>query len=457
MRRTRLCFVLVLVMIANFMFFGQTYPAAAGPISSTWYFAEGYTGPGFDTWLTLQNPNATDASATITYMYRNGGTSVKNKTVPAASRETIYVNDDAGSNKEVSIKVESTQPIIAERPMYFNYQNKWTDGHVGMGATSASGIWYFAEGYTGAGFDTWLTLQNPSGTPTTATVTYLFKGGGTSEKQKTIPAESRETISVNDDVGSDKEVSIKVESPQPIIAERPMYFNYQNQWDGGHNTMGATSPNTSWCFAEGYTGPGFDTWLTLQNPNAADASVLIEYYWYTPSHLYPYITSHTVPAHSRETIYVNGDAAAERDVYLLVTSSQPIIAERSMYFNYQNKWKGGHASIGSSWNRTWYFAEGYTGDGFDTWLTLKSPWLQGDTPVTITYMFKGGGTLTKHVVVPWMSRATVNVNDDAGTNKEVSIKVECDNLTDTIVAERSMYFNYQDKWTGGHNTVGYAP
>ena len=67
----------------------------------------------------------------------------------------------------------------------------------------------------------------------------MFRGGAApTTKNLTIPANSRETVDVNADVGSNKEVSIKIDSTQSIVAERPMYFNYQNKWEGGHNTIG---------------------------------------------------------------------------------------------------------------------------------------------------------------------------------------------------------------------------
>jgi hypothetical protein len=49
--------------------------------------------------------------------------------VSANSRLTVNVNQDAGANQDISAKVSSDQPIITERPMYFNYQGVWTGGH----------------------------------------------------------------------------------------------------------------------------------------------------------------------------------------------------------------------------------------------------------------------------------------------------------------------------------------
>jgi predicted small secreted protein len=172
-------------------------------------------------------------------MFRGGGTQAQSIAIAANSRETINVNTAVGAGKDVSIKVESSQPIVAERPIYFNYKGVWAGGHNTIGATSTSNVWYFAEGYTGDGFEEWLTIQNPSGSTAHTTVTYMFKGGGTQSQSIAIAANSRETISVNTAVGAGKDVSIKVESTQPIVAERPMYFNYKGSWAGGHNTTGS--------------------------------------------------------------------------------------------------------------------------------------------------------------------------------------------------------------------------
>ena len=107
-----------------------------------------------------------------------------------------------------------------------------------VGATSSSPVWYFAEGYTGNGFDQWLTIQNPNPHSTTVTIVYMVRGGGNQTQTINIGANTRETISVNEVIGANKEVSMKVEASRPIIAERPIYFNYQGKWQGGHDVVG---------------------------------------------------------------------------------------------------------------------------------------------------------------------------------------------------------------------------
>ncbi len=70
---------------------------------------------------------------------------------------------------------------------------------------------------------------------------------------RAVPARSRATVDVNMDVGAGEDVSCRVTAGQPIVAERPMYFDYHGKWAGGHVAMGTAGPGTEWHFAEGCT------------------------------------------------------------------------------------------------------------------------------------------------------------------------------------------------------------
>jgi len=99
---------------------------------------------------------------------------------------------------------------------------------------------HFAEGYTGTGFEEWLCLMNPNDSATTAHITFMFEDGSTRNKEVNIGATTRKTIFLNQEVGLDKQVSVKVTCDDPIVAERPMYFDYKGAWTGGHDVMGLT-------------------------------------------------------------------------------------------------------------------------------------------------------------------------------------------------------------------------
>ena len=63
--------------------------AAAG--DAAWFLAEGATGPFFETFVLVGNPNPAAANVTFTFLTDGGQTVVRNKTVPANGRLTINI------------------------------------------------------------------------------------------------------------------------------------------------------------------------------------------------------------------------------------------------------------------------------------------------------------------------------------------------------------------------------
>lgn len=231
--------------------------------SARWYLAEGYTGGQFETYVLLQNPQATPAVVDLTFMKEGGEVVSHACTVPARGRHTVHVDGIAGMEDcSFSTRVVARSGlVIAERAMYFGYDNVGIEDGTGeAGVTSASEDWYFAEGYTGNGFDTYVLVQNPHGEPARIKVTFNTPSGQSVVKKYTLKAHSRHTIHVDEVEGlSDAEVATTVhcENGVGVVAERAMYFMYSNgftQLDGGHAAAGTNSPSNTWYFAEGYTG-----------------------------------------------------------------------------------------------------------------------------------------------------------------------------------------------------------
>jgi len=96
---------------------------------TTFYFAEGYTGEGFEEWLCLLNPQQGEAKVHITYFFEEEAPREQDLKIPAGARRTLFVNREVGEGKNVSVRVSSDLPVVAERPMYFNYRGAWTGGH----------------------------------------------------------------------------------------------------------------------------------------------------------------------------------------------------------------------------------------------------------------------------------------------------------------------------------------
>lgn len=324
--------------------FGVTSPR------TKWYFAEGCTRTGFEEWLCIQNPTDTEAQVYIDYILAGAPTQQRMYLVPARSRASVSVNADVAPDQDVSAYVHSNVPIVCERPMYFNYNavfnaGPWPGGHVVMGASSPGTEWYFAEGCTRAGFEEWICVQNPNPADANLHVTYATSGG-VEERDYVVHANSRHTLSLNAELGSDLDISCHIHSDQPIICERPQYFNYTGRgapgWSGGSAELGVSSAKDKWYFAEGFTGAGFHEWICVQNTGAAEAEVTVTYNIQGEA---PREKVHMVPP-GRYTIFVNEDAGPDLQLSARVSSTQPVICERSMYFSYGGGWNGGHCASG---------------------------------------------------------------------------------------------------------------
>lgn len=111
----------------------------------------------------------------------------------------------------------------------------------------------------------------------------------------------------------------------------------------------------------------------------------------------------------------------------------------------------------------WYFAEGYTGPGFEEWILLYNPPADvgGSGFGTDVYLhFYGpGGKIGAYIAagIEPGQRRSVNVNEvlmeHYAYSGDVSIVAENDSFP--FIAERALYFDYKGQWTGGSQVLGY--
>ena len=445
----------------------DTVGSSNGP-KKAWYFAEGTTRSGFNEYVCLLNPGGNVAITELTYMLGAGASVTRRYDLLPNSRTTININNEVPAGSDVSIKVSSSEPVIAERPMYFTYNRAWTGGHDVLGAEAPSSQWYFAEGTTRNGFDTYLCLQNPNATEASVDLDYyLVSGTVVSKKDIKIAPLSRFTVAAHEDAfgigrhndeSGDFSVRVKTAAATPVVAERAMYFQYKPYLNGGDDVVGATAPLENWYFAEGTTRSGFDTYVCLANPGTKDAKVNLHYMCGDGQQVDK--NDITVGHGSRVTVAAHEDALgigrhndAHGDFSLRVESTNkvPIVAERPMYFFYKPYWSGGHDVVGAAAPaNSWFFAEGCTRQGFDTYLCLANPGAD-KAVVNVTYYRGDNQQETKAgIEIQPRSRFTIPVHETAlGIGRrddmggDVSIKVESTNKV-PVVAERPMYF--ADRW-----------
>jgi len=404
----------------------------------------------FHEYILLMNPGGTVANARIQLMNEKGEKTSVSLTLLPSSRSTVHINQHM-PGCSVSAKVTSDNPIICERAMYFNFQNRWQGGTDAAGAQAPASRWYLAEGYTSENFDEFVLVQNPKESPVTVNMTFMREGDIPVYAAFDVGAESRFTLNLKDVPGlQNASVSTLVEATGDVICERSMYFNY-NGYIGGHNAMGVTEPATQWYLAEGYTAQGYDTFVLIQNPGNEKASVDVNLLR-KDGHVGK--VSFVLPARSRKTIKVDDVAGFEAaEVSTEVRSDVDVIAERAMYFDAGGR-TGGHDSTGvSEAAGKWYLAEGYTGGSFDTYVLIMNP-SNSVAKVKSTFIRADGYTWSRTDSLLPNSRFTVHVDEMPGfDNAEVSTLVEGQSGA-KVIAERAMYFVYNDAYPGGHDSTG---
>jgi hypothetical protein len=84
----------------------------------------------------------------------------------------------------------------------------------------------FAEGYVAANFSEYYTILNKSASAATVTFTFYLSAGAPMTKTITVPANSRWTEQINNDLPAGTYNAVQITSSVAILAERPEYFSY---------------------------------------------------------------------------------------------------------------------------------------------------------------------------------------------------------------------------------------
>ena len=253
------------------------------------------------------------------------GTFTATVTIPSAAitgTATIEAMDGAGNTARVKVRI--VPPVRTDN-----------------GPTTL----YFAEGYTGllksnnaANFDETLAILNANPFTATVRIRYLIQGGKPMEVTRTLAPYRMLRESVKRDVGPDQTVAAVVTSPSRISAERIISrVGYNGATLGASSSLGNPNLGSTFYFPAGATGSSYIEYLSLVNPGDKDATVTVTYATDSTSGS-PMTATVTVPANGRATHRVGNDEgdsfATQQDapVGMVVTSDQPIMAERTLYF-----------------------------------------------------------------------------------------------------------------------------
>jgi subtilisin family serine protease len=395
-------------------------PAPLPSESRSWYFAEGSTRPPFEVSFALQNPNAQSTVAHFLFLGTDGKQTPFDMRLDATSRTTLKAND-VMPNAEFATIVSSDLPVYVERSMYFGHA-----GHSAAGARQTSRTWYLAEGSTVPPFDTWVLMMNPNPVPTLVQMRFMREDGSVIDHAELIPPMGRKSVYVNQ-LFTTSGFATQVTSDQPIVVERAMYFDNDQ---GGHDTLATPMPGRVWYLAAGASRAGFDTWLLVENPGSAPASVKASFI--TDAGMVISQPLFVLP-HARTSLFTN-PLVPDATYGMRIDSDQPIVAERAVYFD---SGRAGFDSTAVANPATeWFLPEGGTGGSFEEQLNVLNPQNQA-VNVQVDYRpEQGDPPPPQRFSVAASSRLTLDVNPNT-PDTNVAMRVIADK---PIVVERVSYF-----------------
>src|SRR5947209_3120529 len=205
----------------------------------------------------------------------------------AASRATESVNTDLGLTDSstsaaslaaiVTVNTTATPTctgVVAVRPMYFSNFHGISSGTDVLGSTKLSTTYYFADVPTGGSYTSYITILNPQNATANVTVNYFANGSQVQTQTLAVPANARGTIVPGSVTMPQQHVAAVVTSDQQVMVERPVYFAGVNGVSGAYDVVGAPKSASDWLFAEGYTGAGYQEFLTIANPDSANTAAV---------------------------------------------------------------------------------------------------------------------------------------------------------------------------------------
>lgn len=368
--------------------------AISRAITSRFYFASIFTGPGHEEDLAIVNPSSIRARVTITYQRSTGIATVKTVTVQPTSRFTESANTDLGAKVSAAASVTADVPIGAA---LIKYQGN--AGSVIPGSRTPSTIWYFANGNTSGQYREYLALQNPNSGPVQAVIHLYPTHHPAMTLYRTMPATSRITLKVNNFVRD--AVGVTITSNGPIVANRTMKIR-----QGIDSKNGVTAPGRTWYFAAGSRASNARHWIGIVNPTGRRSYVTVHAYGELGRNLG---TAQGWLRAGGRVGYLINRIAHQPDAAVVVTASQPVVAEQTTYIG------GNHNASTDTFGvqapaKSWAYAAVTTSNarGAQDFLDLFNPNLT-PLPVMVQFMTTSGATTQRTYVVGPLSHQRIDV------------------------------------------------
>ncbi len=379
------------------------------PVAARFYFAGGQETNSVHLSLAVLNPDHHRATVRVTIYTTAGRVFHETLLVPATTQQTVRLDGFAPVHGDFGLSLTADAHVAAQLLL----DRPGRDGDSILGNTSLGTRWYLAEGYTNLTFHETIALLNPG--RRTARVTLLLRPfalhehlhGGARTVVVAVAPHSERVVDINP-LRPMRSLSVLATSDRAIVVERSLRFSLHGR-GGDYGLTARAGTNvaaTSWLLAEGSTLNGFETFLTILNPNERPARVTARFYKGSGG----VIGQRTIVMAplSRANIRLN-DVVRASGVASTLSSDAPIVVERPEYFGSPNAARIAGADVfgRNGVAPRWSFPGGETG-GLREFLLFYNP-SAAAIPVNVTLYGSDGRVRTRRVTLPAGQRFTLDV------------------------------------------------
>ncbi len=353
----RIVAVALAVVLAGSLGFGSGAPgwSSDGASSFSWQIA-------------VQNPSRGVAPASLAFPSQSDpGGFFSLVIAPPGTTQTVNVNEAPVGPWRAAAAVFCDMPVVASQTFLWQDPSGAVQWAAHGGATpSPSKTWYLPEGVTQSGFESFLSIQNPSTVVASVGITYVTPGSRIPGPSVTVEPAGRKEVPVADTVPGEPGVAVVVAADVPVLAA------ICNYWNGGTScatSFGATASATTWYLAEGSTDTdgGFETWILVQNPGASPARVAVSYLADGSPHAGP---SMIVPPNDVTRFSAADSLPGRMEFSAIVSSDVPVVAAQAKVWD---EGRGYDSMMGvPTPSSQWYFPVTHPVPGEASWLVLQN-------------------------------------------------------------------------------------
>ncbi len=252
---------------------GDSATTCASAASDHWYFAEGATTKDATETLLLFNPFPEDAIVDLSFASEDGQSApqgLQGLAVRGRGLQAVNVGDFVHRRQQVSTEVSTrVGRVVVSRLLSFDGTAGRKGQSLALGAPALSKTWYFPEGIVTNGITERYQLYNPGQREIRAQLGLALEQGSAEPIEVTVPAQSRVTVTANDQQRIPRQVAhaVTVTADDPgLVAERSIDAASPAPRTGFSSIFGATSLHDRWLFAIGEASDTWDEWIVVQNP-----------------------------------------------------------------------------------------------------------------------------------------------------------------------------------------------